>query len=800
MKALIVRSEKKMEARNKTAQDNVSERPGRLYACTRFCVFLFLPSIEHRCLHERPPAPGFAPLSLFARLFACCFDTNSLKYPAPRVSSFQFQAFLHTNPGATSEIARRGSIARKDYKNRMRAAEQRQMKLEMAEEKQAEDDLQQQLLAVSKYATQATIAASTVFYNVATLDTDILNPFPGFGKPGPVTAGSGGWDPDDNTAAFTPAWTDLFLSFNLMVFASGITALFLSVVVNASLSKCKNADEKRMMAAAMPPLYTLIVLFSQISHWSLYGVLASLGGAKYNGKFKYHTVGIAVLGFLIMGYGKSQVYLAKKDALRTPPPDKDRRSRSVSASTPELIPLHVVMLDQFGFYGARASFFGTLFGYNALVFFYEYDRGVSELYVVLMSLSMIFALCLSSWNTSYVITLISLQPHQKEAFALQLECFFSQAWPMMMWSITTFCLGFSLFGYIKNKGTVGFANPRWFIEEGLHHLMTTAGLGTVVVLFHSWRLISSAHAAVMGINWSAAEKAHHFYRRDSNGELLRDKDMSKSLVNLCNSIADQTTFVAGNVFFQILFSQVEKEDGFQWVNWVYFGCATFSFGFGIATIVLSSVIAMGCVCLRSNEDRNEFAVIVKQPTKMLLFFYSTSLFLWMISFIGLGHINHPEAGFSSFIWGFVCLITVTAMLLRCQCIRDSCKTKEQKSKSRSQGASVLRLQRTVSVFLFGKDGNLVDFVPFCSLVLARFIHTWWQPARLILQICVHPYFWECTSRSAFDSPSSGRERDRPSSIPITLPLVTWLENYADRGYQRAAGCVGLDRRVVGRGL
>ena len=61
-------------------------------------------------------------------------------------------------------------------------------------------------------------------------------------------------------------------------------------------------------------------------------------------------------------------------------------------------------------------------------------------------------------------------------------------------------------------------------------------------------------------------------------------------IDTVRSIAAQTIFVVGNVFYQILFSQVQKEPSLAFVNWLYFGAASMSLVVGIAAIVLAPLL------------------------------------------------------------------------------------------------------------------------------------------------------------------------------------------------------------------
>lgn len=127
---------------------------------------------------------------------------------------------------------------------------------------------------------------------------------------------------------------------------------------------------------------------------------------------------------------------------------------------------------------------------------------------------------------------------------------------------------------------------------------------------------------------------------------------------LVNSVADQTTFVAGNVFYQVLFSQMRRDAGYEWLNWIYFGSASLSLLFGITAIFLASMLSIWGSDFDSPVERDEFALHTIALQAALIQFYNASIFTWVFSFTFLASVNFPHYSWMTVVCGAGCLGSV----------------------------------------------------------------------------------------------------------------------------------------------
>ena len=110
--------------------------------------------------------------------------------------------------------------------------------------------------------------------------------------------------------------TTIFLVCNLVVFVPGLMALYLSNLVQSSVEQIKvhndssqmGRRQKAQLARSLSPLVSLIFVLSTISLIALYGVLASMGFAKFS-PIHYTPLAVAVFGLILMVWGMIDIYV-----------------------------------------------------------------------------------------------------------------------------------------------------------------------------------------------------------------------------------------------------------------------------------------------------------------------------------------------------------------------------------------------------------------------------------------------------------------------------------------------------------
>ena len=487
---------------------------------------------------------------------------------------------------AAKKEAKESQVAEKDEKQEEKQEETQEETGEEAQlegsvvedEKDEAQEVATMRLELSIYGTQATIAASTVFYNIVTYQTDVLTPFQGWGLP------ASGEPP--GVTNFTIA----FLISNLITFTAGLSALYLSTLAQGALQRAQetathhSSRQCSHLARRFRSSGTITAVFAlaQLSLLGLFGVLGTLGFAKYeyaattpSARHLPHILAVfAGCGVLMVSWGNVQVYTAREFAtsamfrelldhetlsdqapLRGAVQNHPLRWATANSDTQKQSE-HQRILTQIGNYAPRSFFFGS-FAYNALVFFYRINRPiVSNAYGALMAFSMVAALTVSAWEKSYTIALNSQSLRSesaKEHFASQLLTFSRTAYLLFILSMASFCVAFIFFGFIKNSGSVGVDEASTNAFHSLALTMLIAGSCCVLVIFHAWRVVISAYLDVAsGLSFYKRKLRGNITASGSRVEVTTTQSSEASSFTtmgaLVNSIADQTTFVAGLKF------------------------------------------------------------------------------------------------------------------------------------------------------------------------------------------------------------------------------------------------------------
>jgi hypothetical protein len=345
-----------------------------------------------------------------------------------------------------------------------------------------------------------------------------------------------------------------------------------------------------------------------------------------------------------------------------------------------------------------------------------------------------------------------------------------------------------MFGFIKNRGTVGLEEPLGAFDEYAWIMVIVGGIGFIAVV-HVWRVVTAVYSDVTrGYSlrfrkWQVANAIETSGMQQSTGASTRLEDVGtrqeatqgdiKKMTALVNSVADTCTFVSGNVFYQILFSQMSRtadntERGN--FNWLYFGTATLALVFGMVSVVLGSFMAVWGNDFATEELQNEFDLHTRTLQAVLMQFYDVALILWVFSFVFLAPTNFTHTGgdwsWVTYVFGGLCLVVSVVALL---------KTKGVAHKYKSR-----RLYRKAH------EGCL----PFCQFVFGP-ITT--MPFWCFAQVQVFSWldlFYVLLVRTLLTAPViflvGGTTATRWSEfIPVHLFSPYWKSAFAKAGKQRA---------------
>ncbi len=495
----------------------------------------------------------------------------------------------------------------------------------------------------STYAGQTTVIASTVFYNIVTFETDVLNPFVGWGLPA------------NGVGKGATLWTGMFLVAALLAFVCGLGCLFLSesfrkglASLEASQAKLHFASSmtqaKLHFASSMAPITAMVHALFNLSMLGVYTLLATIGMAKYDGDPSTLVLVGAVLACTIVGSVSltrecSKCMLMSKKTMAVA---SGALAFSLSSARE-----HTRLSEQLGIFAPNAIFFGS-FAYNACVFLYTWHEPyVSAMYLFFMMTSFLCSLAALTWQTTWHACLMRLgkDERRKEVFARSTAARIVSRTAFLAYVLSgyLFLCGFFLFGWIKNEGSVcgGKCPPSSSGFSRYTYIMAAAACVGLILIFHSAR-VAVSESFVEGIKSDLCSSPF-----EPSPDCVDGIGWQGS-IDTVRSIAAQTTFVVGNVFYQILFSQVQKEPSLTFVNWLYFSSASASLIVGIAAIVLANRIAVYAADLETDARKAAFARHCAGLMTVVFQLYLVCIFLWIGSFSLLGVVNYAPVFWTTF--------------------------------------------------------------------------------------------------------------------------------------------------------
>ena len=146
-----------------------------------------------------------------------------------------------------------------------------------------------------------------------------------------------------------------------------------------------------------------------------------------------------------------------------------------------------------------------------------------------------------------------------------------------------------------------------------------------------------------------------------------------------NSLIFRSAFVAGNVMYELLFSQ---SVALEWyLNYFYFAADSWTFAAGVSTVAISTCVNYLFGQLDSHEKKVMFAKLMRPLKGGIFFLSSSSLVSWVLGSILLGKVkytaSHNDLWEPSFYLGIVGSIVVFYTIFAVKRIAALCVQKEE---------------------------------------------------------------------------------------------------------------------------
>ena len=131
----------------------------------------------------------------------------------------------------------------------------------------------------------------------------------------------------------------------------------------------------------------------------------------------------------------------------------------------------------------------------------------------------------------------------------------------------------------------------------------------------------------------------------------------RRMISMSDTTSAQASFVAGNVWFEIRYSDRSLE---EWVNYYYFSLLCITLVLGGLVVVLSQAINVAYVNLPSESSKMTFCRGLNTSRAMFALFNS-SQYVWLLSLLALGYTKYMQHWQFSFAWALFGLATLSSL-------------------------------------------------------------------------------------------------------------------------------------------
>lgn len=134
-----------------------------------------------------------------------------------------------------------------------------------------------------------------------------------------------------------------------------------------------------------------------------------------------------------------------------------------------------------------------------------------------------------------------------------------------------------------------------------------------------------------------------------------------------NTRADATSFQTGNVFYEVLFSAINKD--FSWASYLYFGFSVLTLVCGTIGVSFATQLSRAINGLETDEQKSYFAYTFRDYESKLAFVFVMSLYFWLFALAFSSTVKYDSRWYISSSWSFVGLVLVTHSIVYMEKVR-----------------------------------------------------------------------------------------------------------------------------------
>lgn len=464
-------------------------------------------------------------------------------------------------------------------------------RVEQSSDSDIEKLLSERIIAqINNTGGQATLSSAFIFYNVVTQYTDVLQLNTQFNI------------------------TSLWIFVNVFtVTTSLLSAIFDSIISFYSMIlKSHHARFMFLQRTRSIQIFITVLFYTSLLNWFI--IFGILGFTKYN-VVSYIPVSFAVIfGIITLAGGiyLESVYSVSFDLECKEDIDvqtKNQEKSSCKHSKDKANRLNMIAY--------KLLFLGG-FAYNAAIFFQFQGLVFDPIYLSLMSATFCCSLTIISFAAFYNIQMYKcVSVKMQKEFSFATHNFYEVTCIMAAAVLVLLLFGYSLIGLIKNRDFY----TNWF---EVFPIMLASSIKTLVTCVISFMSVRKHYLSSCNI------------RED---EIINSEHVTNHVLDQIEVMACTASFVAGNVCYEILFTQTLSS---RIVNFMYMAFLNAAFGFGVVTVAYSVQSNYFLGELDSEAQKLYFRSLLRNQ-KAKAFIISTCMLLtWLISIILLGKVKYTN--------------------------------------------------------------------------------------------------------------------------------------------------------------
>jgi hypothetical protein len=386
----------------------------------------------------------------------------------------------------------------------------------------------------------------------------------------------------------------LFLEITTITVASGlITAVYDSLISFAVLD-LKPGQQQQAFVRRCAPLVKVCVVCYQISMVCFLASFALIGKVKFTTESLVPTA-VSGFGLVLIVAGWILINMWRKRA-----EERVEDDAAPPADAGERIDAKMNAQD---LASGRALFFGG-FAYFAVSFFNPLGRSdvVDALYPTAMSFSFVLSAVVVIWSGVAAVNVKECRSlRTRLQFVRAAESLLSVHVALSLIVTCSFVVGFSVIGWVKSIATYYNYAPVMACGTAVFACVLTIALQKIQKAY------GRAESDVVRTSRENAAAGAESLESDADAAAVEMVNYRKFLHQI-DVNASQTSFIAGNVFYEILFAEAHGALAF---NFLYYAAATVTFVSGVGVVLTSGVINFASSELVNDISRRKFASVLK---------------------------------------------------------------------------------------------------------------------------------------------------------------------------------------------